>query len=97
MGFLIVPPLVFPICCVVQCLKINEHSAYCLEKTLEKLKHFCLSQQKNISELGYSVGSSKIEIVSAIKTLVIFISENMSWDDQTKYVISKLSQVIGMT
>lgn len=42
------------------------------------------------------LNSSRIELVSSFKTLGIFFSETMSWDDHVNYIISKLSSIVGL-
>uniref|UniRef100_A0A0K8R538 Putative reverse transcriptase n=1 Tax=Ixodes ricinus TaxID=34613 RepID=A0A0K8R538_IXORI len=40
--------------------------------------------------------SSPIEIVSCYKTLGVFFSETMSWDNHINYIVSKLARVLGL-
>lgn len=40
--------------------------------------------------------SSPIEIVSCFKTLGVFFSETMSWDNHINYIVPKLARVVGI-
>lgn len=46
--------------------------------------------------MQFFFNSTKIELVSAFKTLGISFSETMSWDDHINFIISKLSSVAGL-
>ena len=39
---------------------------------------------------------SEIEIINSFKLFSVIFTENMPWDSHVKYLISKLSQVVGV-
>lgn len=55
-----------------------------------KNKNICVYEDINLFD-------SKIELVSAFKTLGVVFTERMTWEEHTNHVVSKLSSIIGLT